>query len=50
MAGDLSFYYAAVNGFTNRIQSLTPSPGKFELGTSGDVNGASDLYHFFALG
>jgi len=48
MIGDVSYFYNATASTTDRIQSLTPAVGLFQVGTAGHVNVAGASYYFWA--
>lgn len=47
---DASMHYGANSYNTNRIQDLTPATGKFEVGTTADVNTSPIQYFWWAIG
>jgi len=49
LAGDLSLNFGTVASVANKIQSLTPASGQFQVGTHAEVNNGSLTYFFFAF-
>ena len=49
LAGDAALNYSNLASAANKIQSLTPAAGKFQVGTDNEVNANAFAYYWFAF-
>ena len=50
LAGDLTLLYGTAASVADKIQSLTPASGQFQVGQNVEVNNGALTYFFFAFG